>query len=72
MLINKTVIYTISTCPACIQLKKDLTGKRIKFEERQVDSNQAWLDEALTYGDIVPMIVYEDGRVEVNPTGKIG
>jgi len=69
---NKTVIYTISTCPACIQLKKDLTKKRIKFEEKQVDSSQKWLDEALTYGNEIPMIVYEDGRVEFNPTGIPG
>jgi len=69
---NKTVIYTISTCPACIQLKKDLTSKGIKFEEKQVDSSQVWLDEARKYGDIVPMIVYGDGRVEVNPTKIIG
>jgi glutaredoxin len=72
MLMNRAVIYAISTCPACIQLKKDLTGKKIEFEEKQVDNNQAWLDEALHYGDIVPMIVYEDGRIEINPTGIIG
>lgn len=49
-------------------MKKDLTMKGIKFEERQVDKKQVWMDEALTYGDIVPMIIHEDGRVEVNPT----
>jgi len=69
---NKTVIYTIGSCPASQQLKKDLTARGIKFEERQVDENQKWLDEALTYGDIVPMIIYKDGRVEVNPTGIPG
>jgi glutaredoxin len=69
---KETVIYTISTCPACRQLKKDLTSKGIKFKEKQVDSNQKWLDEALTYGDAVPMVVHEDGRVEVNPTGIPG
>lgn len=69
---KRTVIYTISTCPACMQLKKDLTAKHIEFEEKQVDSNQSWLDEALQYGDIVPMIVHENGKVEINPTGIIG
>ena len=69
---NKTVIYTIRNCPACIKLKKDLTNKKIEFDEKQVDSNQEWLNEALTYGDIVPMIVYQDGRVEENPTGIPG
>ena len=69
---KKTVIYTISSCPACKKLKKDLADKGIDFEEKQVDSKQAWLDEALTYGDIVPMILHTDGRVELNPTGIPG
>lgn len=66
------MIYTITSCPASKQLKKDLVAKGIQFEEKQVDSRQEWLDEALTYGDIVPMIIHVDGRVEVNPTGIPG
>ena len=69
---KETVIYTISTCPACTQLKKNLTRKGIKFTEKQVDSNQKWLDEALIYGEAVPIIVHPDGKVEINPTGIIG
>ncbi len=69
---SKVVIYTITSCPASKQLKKDLVTKGIQFEEKQVDSRQEWLDEALTYGDVVPMIIHEDGRVEVNPTGIPG
>jgi glutaredoxin len=69
---KKAVVYTISSCPASKQLKKDLTAKGIKFMEKQVDENQKWLDEALTYGDAVPIIVYGDGRIEVNPTGIPG
>ncbi len=66
------MIYTITSCPASKKLKKDLDAKGIQFEEKQVDSRQEWLDEALTYGDIVPMIIHVDGRVEVNPTGIPG
>ena len=69
---DETVIYTISTCPACLQLKKDLTAKGIKFKEKQVDSNQKWMDEALTYGDTVPIVVHSYGKIEINPTGIIG
>jgi glutaredoxin len=69
---EKAVIYTISSCPASNQLKKDLTSKRIEFEERQVDKKQSWMDEALSYGDVVPMIIHGDGRVEVNPTSTPG
>ncbi|MBF8267817.1 MAG: Glutaredoxin protein [Dehalococcoidia bacterium] len=62
---SKTIVYTLRTCPACLKLKRDWAGQGIEFEERQVDDNQAWLDEAVKLGDQVPVILYEDGRVEV-------
>ncbi|MBI2979606.1 MAG: hypothetical protein HYY41_02095, partial [Chloroflexi bacterium] len=43
-----------------------------EFEERRVDDNQALLDEAVKYGDMVPIIVYEDGQVEVGYANMIG
>ena len=64
-------VYTLDTCPACIKLKEDWTAQGIEFEERQVNDNQALLDEALNYGDTVPIVVYEDGRVEVGYKGMI-
>ena len=67
-----TTVYTLSTCPACIKLREDWTSQGIQFEERQVDKDQQWLDEALRYGDTVPIAVYDDGRVEVGYAGMIG
>ena len=61
---SKPTVYTLPTCPACIRLKEDWIGLGIEFEEKEVDKNQEWLDEALVYGSSVPIIVYEDGRVE--------
>ena len=72
MPITKPTIYTVSTCPASLKLKKDWSSQGIEFEERMVDQNQAWLDEALKYGDMVPIIVYPDGRVEVGYANMIG
>ncbi len=72
MPINKPTVYTLSTCPACNRLKEDWAGQGIEFEERQVDVSQAWLDEALKYGDRVPIIIHEDGRVEVGYANMIG
>ncbi len=69
---RKPIIYTVSTCPACLKLKKDWVGQGIKFKERQVDHNQAWLDEALKHADMVPIIVYGDGRIEVGYANMIG
>ncbi|MCJ7743197.1 MAG: hypothetical protein MUO99_01375 [Dehalococcoidales bacterium] len=68
---NKPIVYTLSTCPACIRLKEDWVSRGREFEERQVDDNQAWLDEALSYGNTVPIVVYEDGRVEIGYANMI-
>lgn len=61
---SKPIVYTLSACPACIKLQEDWASQGREFEERQVDENQVWLDEALSYGNTVPIVVYEDGRVE--------
>ena len=66
------IIYTLTSCPTCEDLRSEWTHKGIAFEERQVDRSQAWLDEAMRYGDTVPIIVYADGRVEMGFAGKVG
>ena len=68
----KTIVYTVSTCPASAKLKEDWTKEGKEFEERQVDKSQKWLDEALKYGDMVPMAVYENGKVEIGYKNMIG
>jgi glutaredoxin len=66
------IVYTLSTCPSCIKLKEDWTSEGIEFDERQVDENQQFLDEALNLGDMVPIILRENGDVEVGYKGMIG
>jgi glutaredoxin len=67
-----TIVYTVSSCPACAKLREDWTKEGRKFEERQVDKRQPWLDEALKYGDMVPIVVYENGRIEIGYQNMIG
>lgn len=66
------IVYTLSTCPTCLKLKQYLDDEGIQYEERQVDENQQWLDEANAIADIVPIVVHPDGRVEVGFAGEIG
>ncbi len=66
------IVYTLSTCPTCDDLRTDWQVKRIQYEERQVDKSQQWLDEALRYADTVPIILHPDGRVEVGFEGELG
>lgn len=69
---GKSIVYTLKTCPTCNQLKKDWSSRGLQFEERQVDGNQSWLNEALKYADVVPIVVHEDGRIETGHKGVAG
>ena len=44
----------------------------VEYEERRVDQSQDTLDEALDYGDVVPIIVWPDGKVEMGFRGQRG
>jgi len=66
------IVYTLQTCPSCIVLKEDWEKDKIAFEERQVDENQLFLDEAREFGDIVPIVVYPDGKVTMGYKDMIG
>ncbi|MBM3959661.1 MAG: hypothetical protein FJ314_07815 [SAR202 cluster bacterium] len=66
------IVYTLPTCPACLKLKEDWTAEGKAFEERMVSESQAFLEEALVHGDMVPITVYPDGRAEVGYKRMIG
>jgi len=68
----KPIIYTLGWCPASAKLKEDWNSQGIEFEERQVDQSQSYLDEALKHADMVPIIVFPGGRVEVGYKNMIG
>lgn len=55
-----------------MKLRQVWASQGIAFEERQVDGNQDYLDEAQKYGDAVPIVVYPDGRVEQGFEGEHG
>ena len=66
------VVYTLTTCPTCDNLRRSWRRQGIKYRELRVDQSQETLDEALLYGDAVPIIVYPDGRVEIGFEGEKG
>lgn len=66
------VVYTLTVCPACDKLRLTWGRRGIVYEERRVDQSQETLDEALLYGDSVPIIVFPDGRVEIGFEGSVG
>lgn len=66
------IVYTLTVCPACDKLRDAWGSRNVAYDERHVDQSQDTLDEALLYGDTVPIIVYPDGRVEVGYEGETG
>jgi hypothetical protein len=68
----RPVVYTIRGCDACVKLLTKLDADRVEYEERHVELSQAVLNEARGYGDLVPILVWPDGRVEQGFGDTIG
>lgn len=66
------IVYTMRGCDACVKLLKKWDAEGIAYEERRADLSQDVLDEARTYGSVVPIIVWPDGRVEQGFEGALG
>jgi glutaredoxin len=66
------VVYTIRGCDACVKLLKKWDADGVKYDERRVELSQATLDEARKFGDMVPIVVWPDGRVEQGFEGSLG
>lgn len=65
------IIYTLRTCPTCERARRDLTAEGVAFEERCLDDDPKWIDEASRLGITVPIVVRGD-RVEVGWKGELG
>jgi len=66
------IVYTLTVCPACDALRAEWGKLGIEYDERRVDQSQDTLEEALDFGESVPIIVYPDGRVVEGFDGEIG
>ncbi len=66
------VVYTIRGCDACMKLLKQWDAEGVAYEERRVELDQATLDEARRFGNLVPIVVWPDGRVEQGFGDTIG
>lgn len=68
---TNVILYTLHDCPTCDKARRGLAEQGIEFEERPVDDNPAWYDEAVTLSATVPIIVRGD-QVEVGWQGEHG
>ena len=65
------IMYTLKTCPTCEHARRDMTADGVEFEERMIDNNPAWFDEAAQLGLTVPILVRGD-KVEIGWKGESG
>ncbi len=71
-MVDVPIVYTLTVCPACDALRAEWGKLGIEYDERRVDQSQDTLEEALDFGESVPIIVYPDGRVVEGFDGEIG
>ena len=65
-------VYTLKNCEVSDKAVVALRGRGVDFEERRVDENADWWEDALDYAMAVPIIIWEDGRVELGWDGEHG
>lgn len=65
------IMYTLRTCPTCERARADLNADGIDFEERVIDDNTAWFNEASRLALTVPILVRGD-KIEVGWKGESG
>lgn len=65
------VMYTMRTCPTCERARRDLTADGVEFEERDIDTNPQWLEEASGMAVTVPILVRGD-KIDVGWKGESG
>ena len=66
------IFYTLRNCPTCDKARAALSERGVEFEERQVDTNEEWWEEALKYAFTVPVIVWGEDDVEIGWQGEHG
>jgi Glutaredoxin and related proteins len=66
------VVYTLTNCPTSEKAMTALRERGVDLEERRVDLNAAWWNEALNYSMTVPVILWDNGEVEIGWDGEHG
>jgi hypothetical protein len=66
------IVYTIRGCDACVKLVNKWDAEGVKYIEKRAELDQETMNEARRYGNVVPIIVWPDGRVEEGFEGGIG
>ncbi len=66
------IVYTLKNCPTSEKAMTALRERGVDLEERRVDLNADWWNEALNYSMTVPVILWDNGEVEIGWDGEHG
>jgi len=69
---SSVIMYTLGNCPTCDRARAGLAERGVEFEERRVDEKEEWWEEALKYAFTVPVIIWDEGDVEIGWEGEHG
>jgi glutaredoxin len=69
---SRVIVYTLTNCPTSEKAVAALKERGVDFEERRVDENRQWWEEALQYAVTVPIIIWGEGDVEIGWEGEHG
>lgn len=66
------IVYTLKNCATSEKAMTVLRERGVDLEERRVDQNADWWNEALNYSMTVPVILWDNGEVEIGWNGEHG
>jgi glutaredoxin len=66
------IVYTLKNCGTSEKAMTALRELGVDLEERRVDLNADWWNEALNYSMTVPVILWDNGEVEIGWDGEHG
>jgi glutaredoxin len=66
------IVYTLKNCATSEKAMTALSERGVELEERRVDLNADWWNEALNYSMTVPVILWDNGEVEIGWDGEHG
>ena len=66
------IMYSIPGCGTCARAKREMIAEEIDFEERNINTNDQWYQEAVKLSVTVPIFIHEDDRVEIGWRGDSG
>ena len=69
---SNVIMYTLRNCPTCDKARAALSERGVEYEERRVDDNEEWWEEALKYAFTVPVIIWGEGDGEIGWDGEHG